>query len=187
MSVLQSLLPDLLEVIASFLDQASLAAMICTCRRINSVCIPALYKDIVVDDWRWWYLYRCVEKHPELAAHVQGITFDHGEYFADHYADNILPMLPRVQHLRFFAQEQGFFGRGADEDENALGLGLWWPGPRERIPSSVRVAASNIGSWLPALKTCKSFFCVAAFACHTQFGKRILCVGSRGNQSRYHV
>jgi F-box-like len=156
MLLLQDLPPEVLKLIASYLDQGSLAAMTCMCKRINDSCISILYKVVVLDDMKCWHFYRSIEQRPELAAYVQSITFDHREYFADHYADSLLPKLPRVRHLRVFAREQGFFDRGMDEDENALGLGLSWPGPCERAPSSVRAAASSIASWLPDLKTCKS-------------------------------
>jgi len=135
MILLQDLSPEVLKLIASYLDQRSLAAMTCTCRRVNVSCISTLYKVVVVDDMKWWDFYRSIDQRPELAAYVQSITFNHREYFADHYADSLLPKLPRVRHLRVFAREQGFFDRGMDEDENALGLGLSWPGPSERVPA----------------------------------------------------
>lgn len=186
MSLLQSLLPELLQMIASHLDQASLAAMICTCTNIKECCISIQYKDVVLNDLACWHFSKSIKENPPLAAYVQSITFDHSEYFADHYIDSILPKLPRVRHLRVFAREQDFwdlgvdegvhhlrvfareqgFDRGVGEDENALGLGLWWLGPGPRVPSSVHLAASTIVNWLPDLRTCKSCQFLSFHICH---------------------
>lgn len=156
MSFLQGLLPELLDVIASYLDQASLAAMVCSCKRINACCTPVLYKDIVLDDVGCVDIKRSFEHNHGLVHHIRSITFDNGQNYVDHFADFILPEVRGVQHLRYFSREQGFFDRGLDEDENALGLGLWWPGPDQRVPRSVRVAAQSLNTWLTSLKTCKS-------------------------------
>lgn len=47
-----------------------------------------LYKDIVVNDLGSWDLNESIEQNHVLGTHVQSITFNHGEYYADHYADN---------------------------------------------------------------------------------------------------
>lgn len=74
----------------------------------------------------------------------------------------------------------GFFDRGFEEDENALGLGLWWPGPEERVPSSVRTAALQIRNWLPALQTCKwSVMNLLRFDCALDRG-RLISTSARG-------
>jgi F-box-like len=156
MAFLQNLLPETLELIASYLDQPSLAAMTRSCRHINTCCTRMLYKDIVLDDVACCRLDRTISQKPNLVTWIQSFTFDNDQNYADHFADFILPQVPGVQHLRYFARTQGFFDRGMDKDENALGLGLWWPGPDERVPCSVRVAAQSLSNLLPALKTCKS-------------------------------
>jgi hypothetical protein len=155
MSSFQALAPELITKIGSYLDQVSLAAITRTCGRFNTCCIPTLYKDVVVDDRGCIYLDRSVDQNPQLATYVQSITFDHETCWADHYADSILPKLPKIHHLAFFAREQDFFDRGFKEDENALGLGLWWPGPDGRELDSVQAAAASIGNWLPDLQTCE--------------------------------
>jgi hypothetical protein len=156
MPLLQHLLPELLEVISLYLDQTSLAAMARCCRFINTSCTKMLYKDIMLNDVACCLLDRTINQNPTLVRWVQSMTFDNDQNYADHFADFILPRVPGVRHLRYFARQQGFFDRGMDEDENALGLGLWWPGPDDLVPRSVRVAAESLGSWLPALKTCMS-------------------------------
>lgn len=157
MSFLQCLLPELLDVIASYLDQASLAAMACSCKHINACYSRVLYKDIVLNDIASIDIRKSFQHNHGLVNHIQSITFDNGLNYVDHFADFILPLVPGVQHLRYFSKEQGFFDRGMVEDENALGLGLWWPGPEERVPRSVRVAAQSLSTWLTSLKTCKSY------------------------------
>jgi hypothetical protein len=84
-----------------------------------------MYKNLLLDDIRCINFDRTIGQNPELATHVQSIAFDHSENYADHFADDILPKVPGVRRLRFFARGQDFYDRGFDEDENALGLGLW--------------------------------------------------------------
>ncbi|KAF7512116.1 hypothetical protein GJ744_002278 [Endocarpon pusillum] len=153
MPSLQDLPPELLEVVASYLAQADLVAMAQTCTHINKACIPTLYKVIVLDDDGCEILTDCLILRFDLAQLVRSISFDLELHYADPFADEILPLLPNLQYLSFFAQRMDFFDRGHEEDYNALGLGLWWPGPQDRIPSCVRKAASRIDTWLPALKT----------------------------------
>lgn len=155
MPLLQNLPPESLEVVASYLAQADLAAMAQTCTHINKACIPTLYQVIVLDDEGCEKLADCLVLRIDLAQLVRSISFDHEILYADPCADELLPLLPNLQHLSFFAHRMDFFDRGHEEDYNALGLGLWWPGPDDRIPSCVRKAASCIDAWLPALKTCK--------------------------------
>jgi hypothetical protein len=151
---LQEVLPEVADAICIFLNPGSIAAMTRSCKHLYKCCTATLYRDVVLDDLAQSKFRRSVRENPQLSSYVHGITFDHGEFYADHYADALLPLLPNLRHLRFFAHEQGFFDRGMDEDSNAVGLGLWWPGPDQRKPSDVRAAASKITTWLPALETC---------------------------------
>lgn len=156
MSSLQDLLPEMLDAIAAYLDQPSLAAMCRSCKSFMASCRPILYKRVAFDQPAQCWLFRnTAKKNGELGAMVQSITFDVGDYWADGEADEILPWLPNLRHLSFFARAMDFFSRAHDDDEDKVGLGLLWPGPEDRVPSSVPLAASRIGSWLPQLETCE--------------------------------
>ena len=156
MSSLQDMVPELLDAITSHLDISSLAAMARCCRRFKASCVLALYTNVVLECVeRCWCFVDTVIDYPELATLVQGFSFEIGNYWVDHHADKILPHLVNLRHLSVFAREQRFYGRGCDEDDDKVGLGLLWPGPEERVPSSVRRAASKINDWLPQLETCK--------------------------------
>jgi hypothetical protein len=125
MSLLKPLISEVVEDIASFLDQVSLAMMSLNCKRLNTLCTPTLYGAVLLDDLGCCNFRPTIEKKPDLGILVQSITFNHGKYYADQYSEQILPLLANLHRLHFFVKRMGFFDRGFEEDENTLGLGLW--------------------------------------------------------------